>query len=333
MGLPKMKRRTLALFVLLLASSGMYLQGPTGSSAEPVRSADVSSGLLEALESPSGLQGQSDKAEEDAGPLGAEELEAVERSRQLFRDLSQSEAIKVTSEQFPQLIEQPSYDPLRLAEGEKVDAFATENVAQLDLPGGESGVFESGLPLIAEAASGEQLPVDLSLRRTETAIEPVNPLTDVRIPLELAEGISLPATDLTLSPVDSKGTPIRGPATIDGAAAFYANTQLDSDILVKPLPSGFEAEAVLRSPASPESLSYRVSASGRSVDLKSDDSGSVSVEVDGRLVATIPPPPAVDADGRPVSVRLSIAGQTLTLDVAHRSDEFKYPILVDPTVS
>lgn len=333
MGSSKMQRWMLVLFVLLLTGIGLHLRRPDGSSAEPAQSTTVPSDLLEAMESPDGLHEERERAEEESGPLGTEELHAVERSQRLFRDLSQREAIEVAGEQFPELVEQPSYDPLRLAEGEKVDAFPEPNVAQLELPGGESGVVESGLPLVTEAASGKEAPVDLTLHRSETAIEPVNPLTDVRIPLELAEGISLPATDLTLSPVDASGTPIRGPATIEGAAAIYANAQPDTDVLVKPLPDGFETEAILRSPASPESLSYRIGAPGRSVDLKSGDAGSVLIESDGRLIATIPPPPAVDADGSSVPVELSVAGQTLTLNVAHRSGAFKYPILVDPTVS
>ncbi len=252
-------------------------------------------------------------------------------SRLTFRGLSDPAAAQAAKEQFPQIINEAAYVPLHLREDEQVTDYATPNVAQLALPGDERGVAESTLPLVVQAPSGKESPVDLSLRDRGEAIEPTNPLTPVEIPWNLSEGITLPGSGVSLTPVDGNGKPLSSSAVIEGASAFYANTQIDSDTITKPVPGGFETETMLRSPSSPERLIFRFG--GEGVQLAQDPGGSVEVQEDGKTVATVSPSTAVDAKGRPVPISTDLEGNQLVLTASLLTGEYQYPIAVDPTVS
>ena len=145
--------------------------------------------------------------------------------------------------------------------------------------------------------------------------------------------MQLAGTGVSLTPVDAHGTPLGGSeGVLDGASVFYANTQSDTDALVKPTTAGFEADTVLRSIASPEQLAYRVGLPEGATLVQAEGSGIVRIVKEGATLATIGAPTARDAAGTSVPVSMSLSGATLTLAVAHRAGEYEYPILVDPTV-
>ena len=156
----------------------------------------------------------------------------------------------------------------------------------------------------------------------------------MRIPKKLSEGIQLPLTGVSLTPVDASGAPLAGAeGTLNGATIFYANTQTDTDALVKPTRDGFVADTVLRSVSSPEQLSFRVGMpEGAALVQAQSSTGPIRVVKEGTTMAVISAPTATDAAGTTVPVALTVSGTTLTLTVAHPAGAYQDPILVDPTV-
>ena len=72
-------------------------------------------------------------------------------------------------------------------------------------------------------------------------------LVTVEIPKHLDAGVQLPAVGISLTPVDSTGASLTGSEGVpDGAAVLVANTQTDSDTVLKPSTLGVEASEVLR---------------------------------------------------------------------------------------
>ena len=119
--------------------------------------------------------------------------------------------------------------------------------------------------------------------------------------------------------------------SLDGASVFFANTQTDTDTVVKPSTFGFSVDTLLRSGKSPEQLSFRVGLpAGASLVQASDGSGAVEVVKEGVALAQMPAPSARDAAGSYVPVLTSVSGDVLTLTVARKAGEYMYPIDVDP---
>ncbi len=113
---------------------------------------------------------------------------------------------------------------------------------------------------------------------------------------------------------------------------MYANTQTDTDTVIKPITAGFDASSVLRSAQSPQELAYRLlGPSGTSLEQE-QGSGPVRLIANGQAIATIPVPSATDAEGTNVPVTMVASGDTLTLTVDRRAGSYRYPIIVDPTV-
>lgn len=279
---------------------------------------------------PPDLSGQTEvgHGSEDERASTPAELEA---SRTAFRDLTSVEAAEAATREFPQLINTP-FDPApELKDGERITGYPTPHTAQLELPNGRQAVVESLLPLVSTTPDGTQAPVDLGLREGAEGLEPKHPIVPIRVSDQLDEGFEIPSIGLTLTPTESSGKPLQGTATLEGAVVHFANTQPDSDTIVKPLPFGLQTHSILRSPDSPERLYFRVEVEGdEDPTLTQLDDGSVVVEAEGTTVTTIPPAIASDAAGVDVPVSMEIDEDLLVLGLDHRSGEFRYPIDVDP---
>ena len=89
--------------------------------------------------------------------------------------------------------------------------------------------------------------------------------------------------------------------------------------------------AILRSPASPETLRYRVNLP-HGLTLKAAGTGA-AIYRGATLQLRILPPQATDAQATPVPVTLNVAANQLVLHIAHRSRDLAYPILVDPQIT
>ena len=254
-------------------------------------------------------------------------------SRTKFAHLGAARAAEVAREAFPEVIDLPAGGPPPLAAGERVVGYPGTNLARLALPSGKHAVVESTEPMAIETSRGHRAPVDLGLTKAGDVYESVRPAVGVLIPQRLSDGVELLEKGVSLTPVDAQGSSLGGSAgAIDGTDVLYANTQTDTDTLVKPTTEGFEADTVLRSVDSPGQLYFRVGLpSGASlVQERGGGSAPVMVVEDGQTIAHVSPPSATDATGTPVPVSMTVRGDVLALTVASHSGEHLWPIEVDP---
>ncbi|MHB8242103.1 MAG: DUF6531 domain-containing protein [Solirubrobacteraceae bacterium] len=114
---------------------------------------------------------------------------------------------------------------------------------------------------------------------------------------------------------------------------LFANTQTDTDTLLKPSSFGLDASTVLRSVESPEALYYRVGMPRGASLVASAGGFGAEVVQEGVALARIKPPTAWDAAGTAVPVTMSVSGSTLAISVKHREASYLYPVLVDPELS
>ena len=252
-----------------------------------------------------------------------------------YAKLDAAQARRLAGEAFPALIDEPAGGRPRLAAGERVTGYPAINEASVALRGGRRGVIESLAPIAVETAPGRRTPVSLDLRAVGDGFEPALGAVRVRLPSRLGQGASLSRIGVSLTPVDADGTPLEGSEGVaDGASVFYANTQRDSDTVLKPTSFGFEADTLLRSSDSPEDLFFKVGLPpGASLRPGQSGSGVVNVVFAGRPIATVLPVSAHDAEGGsvPVSARI-VGGDVLAVRVEHRDGSFRYPLGVDPSL-
>jgi hypothetical protein len=268
-----------------------------------------------------------------------EAVTAREVSSSAYEGLNSQAAEKVVNEAFAGVVTESSGGPPRLSSGQKILSYLSVNAASLELPGGLKGVVYSQAPIAAEVSGGQHVPIDLGLTQTADGFEPKVPAAgvQVRIPQRLADGPSLTASGVGLTPVNEQGVALGGSEGVeDGASVFYGDTEApgvtDVDTLVKPNTLGLSTETILRSQRSPERLFFRVGLpSGAS--LIAEHSGAADVVYAGQVIAIILPAKARDAEGTEVPVSSSVSGNTLELKVEHQPGEYRMPIDVDPIAS
>ncbi len=265
-------------------------------------------------------------------PVAVAEREA---SLTKFSGLQSEAADKADAEAFPTVITEPAGGPPRLPAGQSITGYLTDEAATVDLGEGKHGILESVTPIALETSSGQRMPVDLSLSEARGAFEPKTPAIGVRIPKQLSAGVSLERAGVSLTPVGEHGVALGGSeGALDGASVLYANTQTDSDTVVKPTTEGFEADTILRSVDSPQQLLFRVGLpAGASLVQARNGSGAVEVVKEGTTIATVLPPGAQDAAGTTVPTSMSVSSDTLVLSVADHAAEYQYPVEVDPEVT
>jgi YD repeat-containing protein len=329
-----------SLAVLAACCVAGLVGSPTGASGEALSSSSGSGsssspvgGTLVVPEVQSLDEGQQAGDAEEAKLSNPEAVAEREASRTRFEGLGPEQARAEAAAAFPTTVEHPAGGPPPLSAGEKIVGFDEPNVARVDLGGGQVGVVESTVPMATQIASGAYAPVDLSLHGVGIGgFEPANPLVSVLIPKHLEEGVQLPGLGLSLTPVDSQGAPLGGAEGAgEGATVDFANTQTDTDTIVKPSSFGVSLDALIRSVESPEVLYYRVGMPQGARLVSS--SGGLGAEVldEGVAIASIEAPTATDAAGTMVPVSMSVSGSTLVVTV-HVAGSYRYPILVDPQV-
>jgi RHS repeat-associated protein len=309
------------------SSSAGSLTGEGGGASSPLGGTLVVSGGLE--------EGQQAQAAEEAKLSSPEAVTAREESQSKYEGLDSEQAAKLASEAFPEAIDHPAGTLPPLPAGQRVVGYPADDAAQVDLSGGKHGVIESGEPIAIETSPGQHEPLDLSLSEVGGAFQPARSGVDVRIPKQLADGVQVTGSGVSLTPVDEHGSALGGSeGVIDGATVLYANTQTDADTVVKPLTNGFEEDTLLRSVDSPSELSFRVGLpAGATLVSAKDDSGAMEVVDEGAVIASVAPPSARDAEGTVVPVSMSVSGDVLTVNVDQHAGSYRYPIDVDPTVT
>ncbi|HXA55406.1 MAG TPA: hypothetical protein VNV37_11095, partial [Solirubrobacteraceae bacterium] len=270
---------------------------------------------------------------EKAALASPEAARAREESRLKFSGLNTEQAAAADAESFPEVIDHPVGGPPPLPAGGQVLGYASTNAAELALPGGKSAVVESMQPMAVETSPGDRLPVDLSLSEVGGGYESVRPVVGVVVPRRSSGGVQLPEAGLSLTAVDVQGSPLGGAEGVDeGGSVVYANTQTDTDTIVKPTTAGFDADTVLRSVDSPGQLYFRVGLPEGASLVQAQGMGQVSVLEGGQRIAVVRAPSAVDAAGTLVPVSMSVEGDLLVLSVSVSPEDDEWPIMVDPEV-
>ena len=213
-----------------------------------------------------------------------------------FPDLTAPQAAALATSEFPEVVSSPAFSlPSVPVGGELV--FADDYSARvLAADGTVDGVVVSALPMRDANPQGVVAPVDLSLTDVGATLEPVNSLVGLRVHENLAGGVELGATGITLVPSDAV---VASSGVEQGAVAFFANAGTDTDFVVKPVPSGFESFSTLRSSDSPTELAYHfVTPAGVSSGLSADGTRVVFTR-EGHVVASVSAPVATDASDSP----------------------------------
>lgn len=263
--------------------------------------------------------------------------EALEQSATQFDDLSRSEAQDLAQQTFPDLMAAP-VDALGLPAGYHVTSYVSATTARVEDPHGKRLLLESTEPFATkDDTTGDLSKVDLSLSDNSGALVPDNPMVDVTLPDSAGDPLTLPDSGLSVSLAD--GADVAGRTEDD--RVFYGEVSTDTDYITVPQRSGAQVMWQLRSPQAPESLSLDLGLpAGETARLTSILTGAAdgenpSVQVvtdDNTIVDTIAAPSAVDADGTSVPAHYRLDGDRLYVDVPHREQLVKYPIMVDPEV-
>lgn len=243
-------------------------------------------------------------------------------SRTAFANLSAKQAISLATRSFHVALASPLWSGPHLQNDEHID-YLGSHAGRITSPGAPPSIVESTAPLIARNESGKKRPVQLILQHHGSDFESANPA----VPVTYSEHAAR-FTDLGVA-VHLKGLRNGAAERVEAGRLAVTDALKDTDLWLAPTPLGFRTFAVLRSAASPQSLTF-------SLDLPVGDKlvkgpgGTAAVERNGKQILAISAPLAADADGVPVPVSMGVKGHTLVLAVPHRSKDLHYPLVVDP---
>jgi sugar lactone lactonase YvrE len=298
---------------------------PTDPKLEPVEEGTVPAPSAEQVQEDI----EADERAQDAKERWLESEEAVrqrEESRQAFADISASEAEGLLPLFFAEQLAALNADPARLlTDLENVEPLEN-NAALVSDEQGERSLLESSIPVQSEVGQDSKQPLDLDLERSGDSFTPKNPLAELSLPASAVGSVRL-----------SSGLKFDLPASADSQARLledvgliYPETEKATDTILAPVAGGVEVFQQLRSPDSPEALRFDLDLPPETLLAPTEAGGAEVISASKERIVSIPPPSAVDAQGSPVPVAMSVEGSSLTLEVAHRSRDLAYPILVDP---
>jgi YD repeat-containing protein len=307
-----------AFFLLSTTALPLLTASPAQGSEEPP---------AEELPAPDFTEIEREERERAEWLLSPEAESQREASHTAYTSLSAGEAQSLLLEVFPKQLKELNADPARfLSELEIEEPLGTYG-ARISTGEGESALVESAVPVESDLGGEGKEPVDLALEESGEGFVPENPLTEVELPgsaeepLQTQSGVEveLPASD------DHPAEPL-GDKNL-----FYPETDTATDTLVSPIAGGVEIFEQLRSPESPEQFSFALNLpAGASLQMSEEGGGAEVVSSSEEKIEEVPPPSAVDAQGTEVPVMMSVEGDSLVLDIPHKSREVAYPILVDP---
>lgn len=285
-------------------------------------------------------RGQREAEERAQRRATSEERGARARSRSAYRGRGRDAALVVARRELARLMAEPLWAPPRLADGERIVGYPSDHLIQIRRDGEKTGsVIATPFPARVADEKGVKRPIDLGLAEGPDAFETKNSLVDVRLPKELSAGVKLGDTGVSLRPA-ATGTASGG---IEQAGkVFWSDVATDTDFMVAPLPNGIQTFHLLRSADAPQELALmldlpadttlryaNVSTPGFGPPAKPNSAG-IEIVRGTTVVGTISPPVAFDADNEPVAVQLRLGEGRVTLEVAHRDADVKYPLTVDP---
>ncbi|MFL5900580.1 MAG: DUF6531 domain-containing protein [Solirubrobacterales bacterium] len=305
-----------ALLLLATSTAPLLTASPAEGSEEPP---------AEELPAPDFSEIELEEAEHAEWLLSPEAESQREASRTAYTSLSVSETGNLLLEAFSEQIKELNADPARVLSELEIEEPLDAYGALIAAGEGESAILESSVPVESELGGEGKAPVDLSLEESGNDFVPQNPLTEVELPGSAQEPIQL-----------QSGLEVELPASDHEAEAlgemnlFYPATATDTDTLLAPIAGGVEVFEQLRSPESPEEFSFDLSLPAGATLQASEAGGAEVLSASQEMIAEVPPPTGVDAQGTEVPVTMSIEGDSLLLEVPHSSSKFAYPLLVDP---
>ncbi len=343
------RARWLAVFVVLLCAS----------CAAPVlaESPKIGVGSAKVAEAPAGAAEVPTLPDEEAppptetelpaqGPI-AEEVEAVEskeaaqeewldsseairqreESRTAFDDLTAADAEAVLGSVFEEALKQLGGDPARALSDMQIEEVVSENGALVADGEGGMELVESPIPIRSQVPGEEGKAVDLDLKEIEGGFESKSPATDIKLPGSLGGQVEV-GEELAFAALP--GNTEVGATRFGDKDLFYPNTDTDTDTFIAPLARSVEVFQQLRSPKSPEQFRYGLTLP-QETTLRSDGQGGAeAVNPKGERVASVSPPFATDAQGTEVPVSMAIEGDSVVVEITHRSMDVAYPLLLDP---
>jgi hypothetical protein len=248
------------------------------------------------------------------------------QSRSAFAGLGRDAALALATRVHPEVVSHTPWTALRGRAGSGVRYLSAHAAVLPERDGQPGGVLESTWPLRTRGGTGDEVPVDLTLRDVGGAFEPAAPLTPLSIPERLDRSIRLSGLGLGIRPGGDQsvtGTPA-------GNGVFYSNLAADTDLHVAPRPDGVELSLQLRSAQSPETFTTHVHLpAGASLAPPGQD-GSVAIVKGTDRLGLITAPQAWDAENRPIPVSMTAGNGELVIRVAHRAGDWRYPLIVDP---
>jgi len=250
-----------------------------------------------------------------------------EDSEYAFTNLTPAQEENLLREHFAAQLQAIDADPARLLADvalERIDS-PTEALVTVE---GRKALLESEVPLRAPEDDGDLGKVELELEETANGFEPANPLVDLTLPDAADEPIQIGDEGLTVTPVGASDV---AASPLGEEDLFLPAAHEDTSLLLSPIAGGLELSALLTSRNSPEQLSFKVTLPQGAV-LRAEETGGAAVVRDGEILATISAPRALDAQEAEVPVSLAVAGDTLTLSLAHREMDVAYPLFVDPSI-
>lgn len=337
-------RRRLALLGLLVAAvfalAAVPSWGDTSSPwdvpAPPI--SDSSTWSRDPVWQRAQSQSQSLEAAQQSTVSSSSAAQERDRSATQFDDLSRPEAQELAQQTFPDLMAAP-LDALGLPDGDHVTSYLSPTEASVSDEHGKHYMLVGSDALAAKDDGSSTLSkVDLSLSADQGALVPNNPSVDVTLPDSAADPLTLPDSGLSVSL--ASGADVAGRVQDD--RVFYGEVSTDTDYITVPRREGAQVMWQLRSPQATESPSVDLGLpAGEHARLTSAltgagaDGANPSVEIvkdDNTVVDTIQAPMAMDADNQPVPARYRLDGDRLYVDVPHREQQVRYPVMVDPMI-
>jgi sugar lactone lactonase YvrE len=311
--------RASALALLLFMSISVPVLAASGEpEAEPAAVATPSPGEIAALEE--------EEHERELWLASPEAEQQREASLTAFDELSSTEAQALVFDEFPQEIAALNADPARVLSELEVEKPLGTYAARIAAAGGESAIVESTVPVQSSLGGEGERPVDLTLERKGDALVPRNPLSTVEIPVSAGGAVKLETEIAVGLPAQADHEAVQ----FGDKNVFYPETDVATDTLVAPLTDGVEVFEQLRAPDSPEQFRFALQLPDGAQLRPAAEGGAEVVSGSGESIETVPPPTAIDAQGKEIAVTTSVEGNDLTVEVPHRGQEIAYPILVDP---
>jgi sugar lactone lactonase YvrE len=312
---------------LLLASSAISVLADAPSGEVVVASEEEVEKLPDAGDVAEGLREVKERAAEEQQlretPQAEEEREI---STDAYADLTASQAESLLQEQFAEQLAVIDQDPARALSDARLDEVLGPSAALVTL-GGDTMLLEGTIPVQATDEEGDLSKVDLDLEQDAAGYVPQNPITEVTLPANSSEPVSMGGEGFAISPVLTE--PVSSARPLEGEDVQYFETQKDSDLIVSPLAAGVEVFSLLRSAESPEELRFEITVPA-GAELRADGEGGAEVVREDARLIRIPAPLAFDAQGADVPVAMQVDGSSLVLTVEHRGQDMAYPLLVDP---